>query len=128
MRAQDVRPAAFMCAEQDVGERQRAEQILRAHEAGLRRSQQMGKLAHVITGPAGEFLAWSETLPAMIGRDTAAVPTTTRGWLGLLHPDDRERFRRTAIGAAQSGERDELEYRLQHGAGVWLHIREVMEP
>jgi hypothetical protein len=46
-----------------------AEQILRAHEAGLRRSQQMGKLAHVITGPAGEFLARSETLPAMIGRE-----------------------------------------------------------
>jgi PAS domain S-box-containing protein/diguanylate cyclase (GGDEF)-like protein len=128
MCAKDVRPAAFMCAEHDVGERQRAEQILRAHEAGLRRSQQMGKLAHVITGPAGEFLAWSETLPAMIGRDTAAMPTTTRGWLGLLHPEDRERFRRTAIGAAQSGERDELEYRLQHGAGAWLHIREVMEP
>jgi PAS domain S-box-containing protein/diguanylate cyclase (GGDEF)-like protein len=117
-----------MRLEQDVTERLQAEQILRAHEAGLRRSQQMGKLAHVITGPAGEFLAWSETLPAMIGRDTAAMPATTRGWLGLLHPEDRERFRLTAIEAAKSGERAELEYRLQHGAGAWIDIREVMEP
>jgi hypothetical protein len=31
--------------------------------ARLRRCPQMGKLAHVITGPAGEFLACSETLP-----------------------------------------------------------------
>src|ERR1700756_998502 len=125
---QDGRQATRMRPEQDVTERQQAEQILRAHEAGLRRSQQMGRLAYVITGPAGEFLAWSETLPAMIGRDAAAIPATTRGWLDLLHLEDREGFRRTAIEAAKSGERAELEYRLQHGAGAWVHIREVMEP
>jgi PAS domain S-box-containing protein/diguanylate cyclase (GGDEF)-like protein len=99
-----------------------------AHEAGLRRAQQMAKLAHVVTGPVGEFLAWSETLPAMLGRDAATVPTTTRGWLELLHPDDRERFRRTAIDAARRGTRAELEYRLRGACGEWLHIREIMEP
>jgi PAS domain S-box-containing protein/diguanylate cyclase (GGDEF)-like protein len=117
-----------MQLEKGLTERQQAEQILRAHEAGLRRSQQMGKVAHVITGPGGEFLAWSETLPAMMGRDAAAMPATMRGWLELVHPEDRERFRLTAIEAAQSGERAELEYRLQHGAGAWIHIREVIEP
>jgi len=117
-----------MQLEQGVTERQQAEQILRAHEARLRRSPQTGKLAHVISGPAGEFLAWSETLPAMIGRDAAAVPATMRGWLELVHPEDRERFRLTAIEAAQSGERAEREYRLQHGAGAWIHIREIVEP
>ena len=49
-------------------ERRRAEQSLRAHETGLRHAQQMARLAHVVTGPLGEFLAWSETLPAMVGR------------------------------------------------------------
>lgn len=125
---QDGRQATGMQCEQDITEGQQAEQILRAHEARLRRSQQMGKLAHVITGSAGEFLAWSQTLPAMIGRDTAAMPATTLGWLGLLHPEDRERFRLTAIEAAQSGARAEREYRLQHGADAWIHIREVLEP
>ncbi|MGO9803011.1 MAG: EAL domain-containing protein [Steroidobacteraceae bacterium] len=108
--------------------RRHAEQALRAHEAGLRRAQQMGKLAHVITGSVGELLAWSETLPAMIGRDAAAVPATTRAWLELLHPDDRERFRCAAIEAARDGTRTEVEYRLQDARGEWIHIREIMEP
>jgi len=109
-------------------DRRRAEQTLRAHEAKLRHAQQMAKLAHVVTGPLGEFLAWTETLPTMLGRDASAIPATTRGWLKLLHPDDRERFRRTAIEAAKSGTRAETEYRLSGAQGEWLHIREIMEP
>jgi PAS domain S-box-containing protein/diguanylate cyclase (GGDEF)-like protein len=106
----------------------RAAQTLPAHEAGLRRAQEMGKLAHVVTGPGGEFLAWSETLAAMIGQGAADMPTTTRGWLELVHPDDRERFRRTAIEAARNGARAETEYRLRGVHGAWLHVREIMEP
>jgi PAS domain S-box-containing protein/diguanylate cyclase (GGDEF)-like protein len=115
-----------MPSDRDAEQRPAAEQMV--HDTGLRRAQQMGKLAYVVTGPAGEFLAWSETLPAMIGRDAAEMPTTTRAWLELLHPEDRERFRSTAIEAAKSGGSAELEYRLQHGPGQWIHIREVMEP
>jgi PAS domain S-box-containing protein/diguanylate cyclase (GGDEF)-like protein len=112
----------------NVRERRRAEQTLRAHEAGLRHAQQMAKLAHVVTGPLGEFLAWSETLPAMVGCDDRAIPGTTRGWLALVHPDDRERFRRTAIEAGRNLRRAEIEYRLKGAQGEWLHIREIMEP
>jgi PAS domain S-box-containing protein/diguanylate cyclase (GGDEF)-like protein len=115
-----------MPSDRDAEQRPAAEQML--HDTGLRRAQQVGKLAYVVTGPAGEFLAWSETLPAMIGRKAAEMPTTTRAWVELLHPKDRERFRSTAIEAAKSGGSAELEYRLQHGPGQWIHIREVMEP
>ena len=108
--------------------RQQAEEILRAHAAALRRAQQMGNFAHVITGPAGELLAWSETLPALIGRNEAAIPPTARAWIELLHPFDRERFRSAAIHAAKTGRRAEVEYRLRNAAGKWIHIREIMEP
>jgi PAS domain S-box-containing protein/diguanylate cyclase (GGDEF)-like protein len=101
---------------------------LREREVGLRHAQEMGKLAYVVTGPAGEFLRWSETLTAMIGRDAAAMPATTRAWLELVHPADRELFRSTAIEAAKSGRRAELEYRLQRASGQWINIREVIEP
>jgi PAS domain S-box-containing protein/diguanylate cyclase (GGDEF)-like protein len=122
------RETAAAPSDREAGERGRAEQTLRAHEAGLRRAQQMGKLAHVITGPAGEFLAWSETLPAMIGRDAASMPATTRAWLEFVHPEDRELFRRTAIQAARTGRRAKHEYRLLRSPSEWIHIREVMEP
>jgi PAS domain S-box-containing protein/diguanylate cyclase (GGDEF)-like protein len=109
-------------------QRRRAEQLLRDYGAGLRRAQQIAKLAHVITGPDGEFLAWSETLPAMIGCDATAMPDSTRAWLKLLHPEDRERFRRTAIEAGKAAAQAEIEYRLQRAPSEWVHIRQVMEP
>jgi PAS domain S-box-containing protein/diguanylate cyclase (GGDEF)-like protein len=117
-----------MQADRDAKERCTAEQTLREREVGLRHAQEMGKLAYVVTGPAGEFLRWSETLPAMIGRDAAAMPATKRAWLELVHPADREPLRSTATEAAKSGRRAELEYRLQRAPGQWIHIREVMEP
>ena len=109
-------------------DRQRGEQALRDYEAGLRRAQQMAKLAHVITGAAGEFLTWSETLPTMIGRDAAAMPGSTRAWLELLHPEDRERVRRIMIQAGKTGTAAVLEYRLQRMPGESVHIRQVIEP
>jgi len=108
--------------------RRRAEPALLDHEATLRRAQQMAKLAHVITGPAGEFLAWSETLPTMIGGDAAAMPGNMRAWLELLHPEDREHVRRIAIQTAKTGTGAVLEYRLQHVHGEWVHIRQIIEP
>jgi len=120
--------AACVQSDRQTTRRRRAKQALRDHEAGLRRAQQMAKLAHVITGPAGEFLEWSDTLPAMIGCDAAAMPGSTRAWLDLLHPEDRERFRRTSIEAGKIGARTELEYRLKRSPDEWVHIRQVMEP
>src|SRR5205814_2372341 len=75
-----------------------------------------------------EFLTWSETLPTMIGRDAAAMPGSTRAWLELLHPEDRERVRRIMIQAAKNGTAAVLEYRLQRLPGESVHIRQVIEP
>ncbi len=64
----------------------------------------------------------------MIGCDVAAMPSSTRSWLELLHSEDRERFRQNAVDAARTGTRVDLEYRLQRTPGEWVHIRQVMEP
>jgi PAS domain S-box-containing protein/diguanylate cyclase (GGDEF)-like protein len=121
-------PALQLPSERNTGQPPPGERSVCEHAAGLRRAQEMTGLAHVITDARGEFLTWSDTLPAMIGRDAAAMPRSARAWLKLLHPDDRERCRRTAINADQSNARVELEYRLQRVPGQWLHIRHVMEP
>src|SRR6266702_3187858 len=108
--------------------RRLAEERLKESEAGLHRAQLMAKIAHVITGSDGSFERWSETLPRLIGVESAQMPRSTREWLDLLHPDDRERFRATAIEAARAGTRRDVEYRLRRADGAWSRIRQVIEP
>jgi CheY-like chemotaxis protein len=97
-------------------------------EAGLRRAQSMARLAHVVTGQGGTFESWSESLPGLIGVQGDELPRSTRAWLELLHPGDREPFRKTSLDALASGKRVDLDYRLRHGNGAWIYIRQAIEP
>jgi diguanylate cyclase (GGDEF)-like protein/PAS domain S-box-containing protein len=97
-------------------------------EAGLRRAQVMAKLAHVITAPGGAFESWSDSLPPLIGVEPQHMPRTTREWLDILHPDDRELFRRKSIEADETGTRVDVDYRLRRDDGVWIHVRQAIEP
>jgi diguanylate cyclase (GGDEF)-like protein len=106
---------------------QESEARLRERDAGLRRAQILAKLAHVITLPDGSFESWSDTLPQLIGIEPSQMPGSTREWLTILHPDDRDTFRTAAIEAAVAGGRKDVEYRLRRGDG-WIHIRQVIEP
>lgn len=101
---------------------------LRERDAALHRAHEMSKLAHVITRPDGSFDSWSETLPTLIGVASAEMPRSTRGWLGLIHEEDRARFRSTSIEAAVTGSHKDLEYRLRRVDGRWIHVRQVIEP
>src|SRR5258708_38898447 len=112
----------------DITERKRAQQALVESEAGLRRAQLMAKIAHIVTGPDGSFERWSETLPQLIGCEPAQMPRSTREWLDLLHPDDRERFRATAIEAGRKGARADVEYRLRRADGGWGRGRPGLQP
>ena len=124
-------PAAVERALKDAAElaaRRKVERELQESEAGLRRAQLMAGLAHVISGPDGVFERWSETLPPLAGVEPAQVPKDMREWLRLVHPEDRERLRRTSIEAARRGMRMELEYRLRRSDGSVIYIRQAMEP
>src|SRR2546426_888396 len=105
-----------------------ARERLQEREAGLRRAQLMAKLGQVITGIDGAFESWSETLPPLIGVEPSRMPNSTREWLDMLHPDDRERFRSASIEAGVKGTRVDVEYRLHRPDGAWMHIRQVIEP
>jgi len=108
--------------------RRLAEERLHESEAGLHRAQVMAKIAHVITGADGSFERWSDTLPQLIGVEPAQMPRSTREWLDLLHPDDRETFRATSIEAGREGTRADVEYRLRRAGGGWSRVRQVIEP
>ena len=103
-------------------------QALQEREAGLRRAQTMARLAHVITGPGGEFESWSESLPRLVGVEPAQMPASTREWLELVHPDDRAEFRARALEADKTRARFEFEYRIKRAELSWIRIRQVSEP
>jgi len=112
----------------EIVERKRTANELRASEAGLHRAQAMAKLTHVITAPDGSFQSWPPSMPDMIGVDPAHMIRSTREWLTIVHPEDRDLFRSTAIEAGVRDTRMELDYRLRRSDGAWLNIRQVMEP
>jgi PAS domain S-box-containing protein/diguanylate cyclase (GGDEF)-like protein len=111
----------------DITARYRAEQALASSDAALRQAEQLAKLAHVITGPDGRFESGSDTLPALIGIPCDQISATGHRWLQLVHADDRASVRRSAIDAARSGARTELQYRLQR-ADALVYLHHVMEP
>jgi diguanylate cyclase (GGDEF)-like protein/PAS domain S-box-containing protein len=128
------RRARFVCPI-DITERLHAEealrklaQVLQERDEGLRHAQRMAKLAHVVTRPDGSFESWSESLTTLIGLDENEVPETTRDWLASIHPNDRELFRNTAIRAAATGKRTDVEYRFRHSTGSWIYLRQAVEP
>jgi hypothetical protein len=58
---------------------------------------------------------------AQIAADDACVAR-------LIHAEDREAFRATAIAAGASGQPREIDYRLHRGDGAWIHIHQLIEP
>jgi diguanylate cyclase (GGDEF)-like protein/PAS domain S-box-containing protein len=88
----------------------------------------MAGLAHVISGPDGSFERWSESLPDLAGVAPDALPTSTRAWMDVIHPDDRARFRDASIDAAKRRTRVNIEYRLQRPEGNLVRVRQLIEP
>jgi len=111
-----------------AGELERANQRLSALTGALHHAQTTAKLAHVVTRPDGSFEDWSETLPQLIGMTPADMPKSTREWLDILHPDDRETFRNMSIAAGASGMRIDVEYRLRRADDAWVNMRQAIEP
>ena len=112
----------------EIAERKRTADQLRASEAGLHRAQIIARLSHVITGPDGVFVSRPATLPQMIGADAGQMPGSVREWLRLVHPDDRAWLRGKAVEAALKQAHVDFEYRLRGPGGAWLHVRQVIEP
>jgi PAS domain S-box-containing protein len=112
----------------DVTQRVHAEQALRESEALLQRAQNLARLVHVVTAPDGSFERWSGSMPELLGVAADEVPRSTRDWLALIHPDDREMFRELSIEASRVGTRVDVEYRVLRPKGGQLHVCHVMEP
>lgn len=104
-----------------------ARKRLLEREAGLTQAQHMAKLAHVINGSDGSFRSWSDNLPDLLGLTPVQLPRSIPAWLKLVHPDDRERLRAKVQDVTATKGRGDIDYRLTHASGSWMHVRQVIE-
>ena len=116
------------CIGEDISEALRLRVALQQREAALSHAQEISKLGHVVTDVDGAFISWSDNLPNLLGLEVTGVPPTTRHWLEIVHPADRERFRNCCIAAGNDGKRCQIDYRIRRADGGLIHVHQVLEP
>jgi PAS domain S-box-containing protein/diguanylate cyclase (GGDEF)-like protein len=112
----------------DMTERHRSQQALARSEAGLRRAQDLARLAHLASSEGGRIVSWSPTLPHLLGLDADGdIPLDLQAWAEHVHADDRERFLERVAQLDLDDSRRDIEYRMIVG-GRTVTLRQVMEP
>jgi diguanylate cyclase (GGDEF)-like protein/PAS domain S-box-containing protein len=107
----------LLASARDVTERRRMEEALRASEASLARVQQVARLGSWEakmptegTPPGESTMLWSDEMYRIFGYGPQSFELTYRGFLRLVHPEDRGEIKRK-IRRAVYDRSDDIEYR-----------------
>jgi PAS domain S-box-containing protein len=98
----DGTPAHARGTTQDITERVRVAEALRASEASLRRAEVLAGLGHFQCDENGGLLECSEGLTRLLACDAATIPTLAH-LTNRIHPDDRDAYQRTFAEARAAG-------------------------
>ena len=122
--------ASAVIALQDISERQRAEEALRQSEIRYRALVEHSPAITYIARPedAGETLYVSPQVESILGYSPAEYAGAPEGWLGHVHPMDRERVLAERKRSLETGEAFNCEYRMvaRDGRPLWLADRAVL--
>ncbi|MDO8905752.1 PAS domain S-box protein [Hydrogenophaga sp.] len=110
---------------QDITDRRRTEAALKESEARLKEAQ---RLAHVgsweLNATTGKIL-WSDETYRIFEVDPASFVVTYESFLGVVHPDDRERLQEAYSRSVKTRQSYELVHRLLMPDGRVKHVRET---
>ncbi|MEN3278551.1 MAG: hypothetical protein V7631_4341 [Massilia sp.] len=114
-----------MLMHEDITDRVAAETALRAREQRFRSLVMATSQAVWSTGPDGRVLEDSPSWRAVTGQSFDELKE--HGWLGAVHPDDRDHARRTWLDCAATRRVYENTYRLRQADGSyrWTAVKGV---
>ena len=115
---------------QDITAQKRAEREQRESEEQWRSlvEQAPAAIYRLEPGPRGKYLIGGPRYQSMSGLRVATTGVTLADFLNRIHPDDVAAVRDADLGASQTGETLDLEYRLQNETGDWLWVRDRSWP
>ncbi|MFW6278418.1 MAG: PAS domain-containing protein, partial [Halorhodospira sp.] len=116
-RTLDGSPQRVMGTHVEIDQLKRSELALREREQELAEAKRIGQLGHWSYDMLTGTMAWSNEVYACFGVDPEQGPMDFERFMGMVHPEDREALQAVIDRALQSGELQEIEYRIQRPDG-----------
>ncbi len=114
--------------QQEVEERKKTEEQLRASEERFKQMAENIREVFWLTDPAKQQMLYiSPGYELIWGRTCASLYQSPRDWLEAIHPDDRSRVQNAMLEKQAQGEYDE-EYRIQRLDGTIRWVRDRAFP
>ncbi|WP_426661041.1 EAL domain-containing protein [Rhodanobacter aciditrophus] len=110
-------PDGLTISFQDIDERRRGEERLRAQQRLMEQAQRLARVGSWSWEVAANRVAWSDELYRIYGVDPARHTATFEAYLERVHPDDRARVRDTIERALREGGTFEFEERIRRPDG-----------
>lgn len=103
-------PVGFVTVARDLTERQQMESALLESEARLAEAEQVARVGTWDWRYATEVLWWSEEVYRILGLDPASFQPSYRGFLSLIHPEDRD----MVAARLQAATAEQRPYAIEH--------------
>ncbi len=108
----------------EIEERRQTEAQLRQSEEALRHSQAITHIGNFVWEIEENLTHWSEELYRIVDRSPDEFIPSYEGYLGCIHPEDREHFRGLTSSVLEQREPYSGEYRIVRPDGSVRHIFE----